>query len=79
LCREYRTGKRAGDYDDELRKQPHFDNLVEEQFPPQPVGENGTKRVCSQQDKFAEILDEREQRRTKGAKEADHYGKSDER
>jgi hypothetical protein len=43
------------------------------------VGENGTKRVSSQQDEFAEILDEREQRRAEGAKEADHYGRSGER
>jgi hypothetical protein len=43
------------------------------------VRENGTKCVCSEQDEFAEILDERDQRRTEGAKEADHYGRSDER
>jgi hypothetical protein len=77
LRREHRTSERASDYDDELRKQSYFDNLIEEQFPPQLVGENRTKRVCSQQHEFAEILDEREQRRAEGAKEADHYGKSD--
>src|SRR4029077_17787420 len=41
--------------------------------------ENGTKRVSSEQDEFAEILDERDQRRAEGAKEANHYGRSDQR
>jgi hypothetical protein len=59
LCREHRASERASDYDDELRKQSYFDNLIEEQFPPELVGENGTKRVSSQQDEFAKILDER--------------------
>jgi hypothetical protein len=79
LCREHRTSERAGDYDDELRKQSYFYNLIEKQFPPELMGENATKRVSSQQDEFAEILDERKQRGTEGAKEADHYGRSDER
>jgi hypothetical protein len=43
------------------------------------VSENATKRVGCEQDQFAEILDEREQRRTDGAKEADHCRKNDER
>jgi hypothetical protein len=43
------------------------------------VGENATKRVSSQQDEFAEILGKREQRCAEGAKEADHYGRSDDR
>jgi len=79
LCREDRTSERAGDYNHELRKQSYFDNLIKEQLPPELMGENGTKRVSSQQDEFAEILDEREQRRAEGAKEADHYESSDER
>jgi hypothetical protein len=79
LGREHRPSECAGDDDHELRKQSYFDNLVQEQFPPELMGENGTKRVSSQQDEFAEILDEREQRRAEGAKEADHYQSSDER
>jgi hypothetical protein len=43
------------------------------------VSENATKRVSSQQDEFAEILNECEQRRAEGAKEADHYESSDEK
>jgi hypothetical protein len=79
LCGEHCTSERASDYDDELRKQSYFDNLIKEQFPPELVGENGTKRISSQKDEFAEILDERDQRRAEGAKEADHYGRGDER
>jgi hypothetical protein len=76
LCREYRSSKRAGDYDDELRKQSNFDNLVEKQFPTELMGKNGTKRVSSQQDEFTEILDKRDERCAEGAKEVDHYGRS---
>jgi hypothetical protein len=49
--------------------------LIQEQFPPQLVRENGTKGVSRQQHKLAQVLKKRQQRRAQSAKEANHYGK----
>jgi hypothetical protein len=49
--------------------------LIQEQFPPQLVRENGTKSVSRQQHNLAQVLEKRQQRRAQSAKEANHYGK----